>query len=94
MTLKIYVILLAVLSLITFLLYAVDKRKAIKKQWRIPEATLLGFSFFGGAVGGLLAMCAVRHKTKRWYFKAVNLIGLIWQIVLLIYLVSRPDLLV
>jgi uncharacterized membrane protein YsdA (DUF1294 family) len=35
---------------------------------RIPEARLLGLSLIGGAVGGLLAMHVVRHKTQKWYF--------------------------
>ncbi len=75
------------MSALAFCLYAGDKRKAKKGKWRIPEATLLGFSFFGGALGGYVAMYAVRHKTKHWYFHIVNLLGLAWQIALLVYLV-------
>lgn len=37
---------LALISLITLILYAVDKKRAKKGEWRIPEATLLCFSFF------------------------------------------------
>lgn len=81
-----YAAFLAATSLITFLLYAVDKKRAVDKKWRIPEKTLLSASFFGGAVGGYLAMQIVRHKTRRWYFHAVNLLGLAWQIGLLAYL--------
>ena len=40
---------------------------------------LLGFSFFGGAVGGVLGMLVFRHKTRHWYFWAVNLFGIAWQ---------------
>ncbi|MBQ2769429.1 MAG: DUF1294 domain-containing protein [Clostridia bacterium] len=83
-----YAAFLAVTSLITFLLYAVDKKRAIEKEWRISEKTLLAFSFFGGAVGGYLAMQIVRHKTRHWYFHAVNLLGLAWQIGLLAYLLA------
>ena len=82
----IYLIILGVLSLITFILYAVDKAKAENGEWRIPEATLLGFSFFGGAIGGYLAMNLVRHKTKHWYFHAVNILGILWQVALAIFL--------
>ena len=71
---------LGVMSLITFCLYGVDKSKAKRGAWRIPEKTLLSFSFFGGAVGGALAMSLFRHKTKHWYFVAINAVGLIWQI--------------
>ena len=78
-----------VISIVTFILYAVDKRRAIQKRWRIPEATLIGFSLLGGGMGGYLAMHAVRHKTKRWYFHFFNILGLIWQIGLLIFLVIK-----
>jgi uncharacterized membrane protein YsdA (DUF1294 family) len=76
----IYAIIIAVMSLITLIFYFADKRKAINGKWRIPEATLLGLSFFGGAVGGLFAMTLFRHKTKHWYFWAVNIIALIIHI--------------
>ena len=58
----------AVISLIALFLYWRDKKKAKKKRWRTPEALLLGFGFFGGAVGALLGMNLFRHKTKHWYF--------------------------
>ena len=75
-----------IISLITYCLYASDKKKAKKGKWRIPEKVLLGFSFFGGAIGGYIAMQTLRHKTKHWYFHAVNILGLIWQLGLLAYL--------
>ena len=76
----------AVLSLIALLLYASDKRKAKKKRWRIPEKVLLGIGFLWGSVGALLGMNLFRHKTKHWYFWAVNLVGLLWQAALLVFL--------
>lgn len=75
-----YLCLIGVLSLVAFCLYASDKGRAKKGKWRIPEKVLLGFSFFGGAVGGTLAMFLFRHKTRHWYFLAVNFLGLAWQI--------------
>ena len=68
-------IMLAV-SLVTLILYFVDKKRAKQKQWRIPEAVLLGLGVAGGAVGGLLGMNLARHKTKHWYFWAVNVAAL------------------
>ena len=68
------------ISLVTFCVYGADKRRAKKGQWRVPEKVLLGLSFFGGALGGSLAMKLLRHKTKHWYFVAVNAVGLLWQI--------------
>lgn len=72
-------IVLAVVSAVAFILYGADKSRARRGAWRIPEKVLLGFSFFGGAAGGILGMLAFRHKTRHWYFWAVNVIGLVWQ---------------
>ncbi len=93
MTLKVYLIFLAVMSLIAVYAYTVDKVKAKKKAWRIPEKVLLSLSFFGGAAGGYLAMYTIRHKTKKWYFHVINWLGLIWQIILLVYLCNNPNIL-
>ena len=71
---------IAFMSIVAFILYGVDKKKAQKGAWRIPEAVLLGWGFFGGAVGALCGMKAFRHKTKHWYFWAVNILGLILHI--------------
>ena len=70
------------MSLVAFILYGADKRKAKKGAWRIPEAVLLNFGFFGGAIGAIIGMKAFRHKTKHWYFWFFNILGLIWQIAL------------
>ena len=45
-----------------------DKKKAIKNEWRIPEKTLFLVSIIGGSVGTLVGMYLFRHKTKHWYF--------------------------
>lgn len=87
MVLKFYAIYLIVLSLVTFTVYAVDKNRAKQGKWRISEAALLLLSFLGGGIGGYLAMHAVRHKTRKWYFHFVNLIGIFWQIAVLILLI-------
>ena len=82
-------IVFGVISLITFIIYVVDKIKAQNGAWRIPEKTLLLFSFFGGALGGLLAMSIARHKTRKWYFHFVNILGLLWQVGLVLFLVYK-----
>ena len=66
-------------SLISFVLYGVDKAKAKKKAWRIPEKVLLLWGFLCGSVGALAAMQLFRHKTKHYYFYLVNILGLAWQ---------------
>ena len=82
-----YAIFIAVMSLVAFVFYAADKKKAKKGKWRVPEATLLGLGFCGGAVGALLAMKLLRHKTKHWYFWAVNIVGLALHIVIAAWIV-------
>jgi uncharacterized membrane protein YsdA (DUF1294 family) len=46
----------------------IDKSKAKKRAWRIPERTLFLISLLGGSVGTWLGMYLFRHKTKHWYF--------------------------
>ncbi|MBR6616504.1 MAG: DUF1294 domain-containing protein [Oscillospiraceae bacterium] len=79
----------AVVSIIAFCMYAADKKKAKKGAWRIPEKVLLGLGFLGGAIGALLGMKLLRHKTKHWYFWAVNIAGLLWQIALPVWLLLK-----
>ncbi len=80
---------LVLLSLITFIAYGVDKKKAIKGKYRTKEKTLLSLSFLGGAFGGYPAMLIFRHKTKgeHWYFTAVNWLGLLLHITLMILII-------
>ena len=77
------------LSAIAFILFARDKSYAKRGKWRIPEKTLLSFSFFGGAFGAWAAMLLFRHKTKHWYFTFITLLGMAWQISLLAFLLIK-----
>lgn len=76
----------AVMSVTAFILYAADKAKAKSKKWRTPEKTLLLCGVFGGAAGALLGMKICRHKTKHWYFWAVNLLALGAHIAAIVFL--------
>ena len=80
---------LILLSIITFIAYGADKKKAKDGKYRTKEKTLLLLSFFGGAFGGYPAMLIFRHKTKgeHWYFTALNLLGLAIHITALILLI-------
>lgn len=60
---KILLIYLAGINLLSFLLMAIDKGKARRQAWRIPERTLLFFCAIGGSVGGLMGLFLLRHKT-------------------------------
>lgn len=72
---KIFFGYLAVMSLVTFLAYGDDKARAKANRWRIPEKVLIGLSLMGGFIGGYLGMKVFRHKTRHWYFYAVQIAG-------------------
>ena len=72
-----------VINLLTFLLYGLDKYKAIRQEWRIPERALLLMAFVGGAFGALSAMRIFRHKTRKGRFKLmIPLFCLLWGYVI------------
>lgn len=55
---------LTIINAVGFSFMLVDKRRAQKKHWRIPEATLMGIAAIGGSLGSLAGMYLFRHKTK------------------------------
>ncbi len=81
---------LSVINVVLFTMMGIDKRKAVKGKWRIPEKTLFLLAVMGGSVGGILGMYVFRHKTKHWSFKLgfpailVLQLGLVWGIVCLL----------
>ncbi len=62
------IIYLAVINFISFTVMGIDKLKARKRAWRIPEATLFVLAVIGGSVGSIIGMHLFRHKTRHWYF--------------------------
>lgn len=81
---------IVLVNLIGFMLMGIDKRKAIKHAFRIPEATLFLFAIIGGSIGSLLGMYFFRHKTRHWYFVYGMPAILILQIALLIFIYNAP----
>ncbi|MCQ4021883.1 MULTISPECIES: DUF1294 domain-containing protein [unclassified Ruminococcus] len=59
---------LAIISLVSIIVTAVDKYKAIRHSWRIKESTLLILSALGGSVAMFVTMQIIRHKTKKLKF--------------------------
>lgn len=82
---KIILLYLAVINLITFAAFAIDKVHAIKHKSRIRIVTLLGLAFVGGSVGGLLAMYLLRHKTSKDYFTVGIPLIMVMQAAVLFY---------
>ncbi len=66
---KYFYIWLTTINIITFVVFGIDKRKAINGKFRISEAALFGLSLLGGSFGGLAAMYTFHHKTQKWYFR-------------------------
>lgn len=58
-----------IVNLTGFVMMFVDKKRAIRKEYRISEKTLFFVAFIGGSLGTTLGMEMFRHKTKHWYFK-------------------------
>lgn len=81
---------IVLVNLIGFMLMGIDKRKAIKHAFRIPEATLFLFAIIGGSIGSILGMYFFRHKTRHWYFVYGMPAILILQIALLIFIYNAP----
>ncbi|MBQ5676326.1 MAG: DUF1294 domain-containing protein, partial [Lachnospiraceae bacterium] len=71
-------------------LMGIDKRKAIKRAFRIPEATLFIVALIGGSIGSILGMFTFRHKTRHWYFLYGLPAILILQLVLAFFLFQLP----
>lgn len=77
---------LLAINAVTFIVYGIDKYKAKKAKWRIPEATLLLLAVLGGSVGAWVGMKAWHHKTMHKKFKYGIPAILLIQIVLMAYL--------
>lgn len=59
---------LIIINIIGFAIMGIDKSRARRRQWRIPEAHLFIVSIIGGSIGTLCGMHFFRHKTRHWYF--------------------------
>lgn len=85
---KYFLLYLLLINAAAFLLMLVDKYKAKRNLWRIPEATLILSAILGGSIGALLGMYTVRHKTRHLKFTmgipailALQLAAAIWAFV-------------
>lgn len=77
-------------NLTGFCLMGIDKRKAIKGAFRIPEATLFLVALIGGSIGSIAGMYTFRHKTRHFSFVYGMPAILILQVILLILLFNSP----
>jgi len=84
---ELLIIFLLLTTILTFCLYAVDKRKAVKNKRRISEKTLIFFTLAFGGIGAFFGMLLLRHKTKKLKFKVTVTLGLIIAIIPIIHIV-------
>jgi len=75
-----------IISIIGFFMMGMDKRRAIKKAWRIPERTLLLTALIGGGIGSMLGMYVFRHKTKHIRFVVLLPLSAVLVVAFLLYL--------
>lgn len=67
-------------NFIVFMLYGLDKRKAMKNKWRISETTLILTAFFMGGLGAFVGMYVFSHKTKHIKFKILVPMSILFNI--------------
>jgi len=79
-----------IINLIGFFVMGMDKRRAQKHAFRIPEATLFTIAIIGGSLGSILGMYFFHHKTRHWYFVYGMPLILILQIAVLFFLYNGP----
>ena len=80
---------IAVINIIAFFAMGIDKERAQKRHWRIPEKTLFTMAIIGGGFGTWLGMYMYRHKTKHDYFVKIVSVVMIIQIALLFVFLWR-----
>lgn len=79
---KYLMIYLCMMNLLAFILMGVDKRRAKRGAWRVPERTLFLSAILGGSIGGWLGMELFRHKTKHKSFTIGFPCIMLFQIIL------------
>lgn len=88
---RLFLFYLIVINIITFIVFALDKRAAVKKRSRTRNVVLLGLCFIGGSLGGLAAMYLFKHKTNKKnndFFTVGVPLMILMQAIVIIYLMN------
>lgn len=72
---------IALMNVYSFVLFFIDKRRARKQKFRIPEKQLLLSAFAFGGIGAMLGMSKFRHKTQKPVFKFGVPVAVVWTII-------------
>ena len=78
---------LLIINLVSFMMFYIDKRKAIKDKWRIKESSLHLVSFAGGVYGSITAMFLFHHKNRKIKFCLITALALIANIAAIVGIV-------
>jgi uncharacterized membrane protein YsdA (DUF1294 family) len=89
MSMRALFIYLIVINILTFLIFGIDKWKARRGKWRIPEGTLIWMSIIGGSIGALLGMYLFHHKTQKRKFSLGIPAILLFQAILAYFIFLR-----
>ena len=81
---------LAIVNLAGLIVMGIDKLRARKRAWRIPESTLFVIALIGGSLGTTIGMHLFRHKTRHWYFLFGMPAILVIQIAAVLILMYSP----
>ena len=79
----------ALMSLVSFAAYAVDKSAAVRGEWRIKESTLHLFELLGGWPGGFLAQKLLRHKNRKASYQIEFYVMVVLNLAILVYICSQ-----
>ena len=90
-SLKNLIIYLVSINVIGFFSMLIDKHKAKRGAWRIPEKSLFIITLLGGGIGTIAGMYLFRHKTKKLYFTIGFPVILITEIALIIYWIIQSN---
>jgi len=80
----------AVVSVIAYVVYAIDKKAAIKQRQRVSEKSLHLLSLVGGWPGAWIAQQRLRHKTQKTAFKVVYWLTVVINLACLLGLTLYP----
>ena len=89
LTPKNIIIYLLIINLLSFLSMGIDKWKAKRGAWIIPEQTLISLVLLGGGIGGIIGMYLFKHKTKKPRFYIGFPVILILEIIISIYIMVK-----
>lgn len=79
-----------IVNITGFAIMGIDKKRAIKRAFRIPEATLFTIALVGGSIGSIAGMYTFHHKTRHWYFVYGMPAILILQVILVVLVLTGP----